>query len=544
MRPAFSALATALCTALITPTAPAAIIQTAEPFLGVTHYQIIEAADGSTASDDLNLPRPLVVHLVEIDPEAEGISFLMQPGNGRLQGEVTRYTTPDFVNTFGVQIGINGDFYSDAGNGQANVTHTGVSRGSGYSPNWYTGQPIFNIDANNNAAALSAATPGAYDTLEGIPLYNAIGGNQRILTNGAITAPNDSYTNALNPHTALGVAPDGRIMLMTVDGRQGDFSSGMRTTEMAELFLHFGINNAINIDGGGSTTLAFDDSDDNIANARVINSPSDGSSLLRPGNPRLVANNLGVFATPNPNYTPLPEPPRPLAPNPIDTLSELTIIDDFNTSKGRFSSTRGVAGKNNVAAITTALDASNPQAGDNALRIDITNTNADPARMQFRYPSGGTQPNNNTIDGKALAPTGYVGLFIRRDPGAEPLFVSMLLDDGSPTVNGREQATFLPIIADGQWHLYQWNLENDDHWTPDDNGDGDIDGANTFIDSLYFSSAPDTTGGTNWSGTLYIDTVAHNPNGDLSSLIIPEPSAAAAMSIFLATLTTRRTTID
>ena len=147
-----------------------------------------------------------------------------KPDNGSKPGEVTRTTTSDFVDSVNAQIGINADFYSSAGSGSgeyyANVTHTGVSHGVGYSSSNYNGQSIFNVSQDNIPYILTAAGRGTFETQQGIPLYNALGGNQRIVTNGVETAPNDSYTNALNPHTALGVTYDGKVILMTVDGRQ------------------------------------------------------------------------------------------------------------------------------------------------------------------------------------------------------------------------------------------------------------------------------------------------------------------------------------
>ena len=80
----------------------------------------------------------------------------------------------------------------------------------------------------------------------------------------------------------------------------------MRTDEMADLLIdYFNVKDAINVDGGGSTTMVMDDRDDGFARARVLNSPSDGSSTYEPGYERLVANNFAVFATPNPDYVPL-----------------------------------------------------------------------------------------------------------------------------------------------------------------------------------------------------------------------------------------------
>ncbi|QDU72778.1 phosphodiester glycosidase family protein [Mucisphaera calidilacus] len=528
--PALPLLAAILCSA----PAPAALIQSAEPFLGITHHQIIEANDGSTAGGTINFPRPVVVHLVEIDPTAPGLAFFMQPGNGSLPGETARTTTPNFVNQYDLQLAINGDFYFDAGAGQAGVVHTAVSNGNGYSTNYYRGQAIFNVDAFNNASILTAASAGTFDTIENTPLYNAIGGNQRILTNGNITAPNDSYTNALNPHTAIGVDDNGHVFFMTVDGRQSDFSSGMRTSEMAELFLQFGVTNAINVDGGGSTTLAFDDSDDGINNARVVNSPSDGSQVLKPGYPRTVANNLGVYATPNPDYIPLPTPPRPTAPGAVPVVTQLTILDDFEGSKGHFTATRGIVGTGNVATYNASNSDLDPHTGYENLQIDITNTNDPPPQFNLVMRSGNGFPSNNLIDGKAMGNTGYVGFFLKIDPSQHDLNVTITLHDGSTQLSTLKTALPIDVIADGQWHLYQWNLADDNLWSAGTGYDPNITGPNTFINAITLHSD------TNWEGSIHLDTVAYNPDGDLSSLIIPEPATLTLLALAATTLSRRR----
>ena len=59
----------------------------------------------------------------------------------------------------------------------------------------------------------------------------------------------------------------GRIVFAVVDGRQED-SHGLTLTEFAQLLVKFGVQNAINLDGGGSSAL-YTDGD-------VVNSPSDG----------------------------------------------------------------------------------------------------------------------------------------------------------------------------------------------------------------------------------------------------------------------------
>ncbi|UKI38697.1 MAG: phosphodiester glycosidase family protein [Clostridiales bacterium] len=59
----------------------------------------------------------------------------------------------------------------------------------------------------------------------------------------------------LNPRTALGLDKDGKTLyLITVDGRQAD-SIGVSLAELSEILINNGIYNAINLDGGGSTTM-------------------------------------------------------------------------------------------------------------------------------------------------------------------------------------------------------------------------------------------------------------------------------------------------
>jgi len=69
-----------------------------------------------------------------------------------------------------------------------------------------------------------------------------------------------------NPRTFAGVDATGRTLLITVDGRQLD-QLGLSIPEEAAVAQALGLRDAINLDGGGSTTLAVD--------GNVINHPSD-----------------------------------------------------------------------------------------------------------------------------------------------------------------------------------------------------------------------------------------------------------------------------
>jgi len=88
----------------------------------------------------------------------------------------------------------------------------------------------------------------------------AVGGFPMLLTDGELasglaTAGAASF-RGLNPRTAVGVAAGGRrLLLAVVDGRQPGWSVGMTTAETARLMRALGADDALNLDGGGSSVL-------------------------------------------------------------------------------------------------------------------------------------------------------------------------------------------------------------------------------------------------------------------------------------------------
>ena len=103
-------------------------------------------------------------------------------------------------------------------------------------------------------------------------LVEFIGGSKVFLDDGKI----DGNWPERHPRSALGFNSDTtKIFLFTVDGRQ-ESSVGMSLTEMAEVMKYFGAAFAINLDGGGSTTL--------VASDKVLSSPSDPTGQRRVSN--------------------------------------------------------------------------------------------------------------------------------------------------------------------------------------------------------------------------------------------------------------------
>ena len=103
----------------------------------------------------------------------------------------------------------------------------------------------------------------------------AVSGAPMLLEGGKISAKVKERADALqrHPRTAIGIK-DNKIYMVTVDGRQPGYSDGMTLYELAEFFLSQGVEDAINLDGGGSTAMAVRKQGDAVA--KLANNPSDG----------------------------------------------------------------------------------------------------------------------------------------------------------------------------------------------------------------------------------------------------------------------------
>lgn len=93
-----------------------------------------------------------------------------------------------------------------------------------------------------------------------------------------------AFTKLRHPRSAVGIKADGKVILLTVDGRQEN-SAGMSLPELTKLMKWLGCVSAINLDGGGSTTLWVSSAPEN----GVVNYPSDNKKWDHQGT-RKVAN--------------------------------------------------------------------------------------------------------------------------------------------------------------------------------------------------------------------------------------------------------------
>ena len=156
------------------------------------------------------------------------------------------------------------------------------------------------VARGNAAARLQAeAEPGAVVTLRLIlqpdwsVVSDAIGGGPILVRDGVpVYRSNEGFTTSQlaprGPRTAVGQRADGGIVLLTTDGRQPGLSVGMTNFELAQALVRYGAVRGMGLDGGGSSTLAFE--------GTVLNSPSDGRE--RAVSTALMLQYFGVYTPP------------------------------------------------------------------------------------------------------------------------------------------------------------------------------------------------------------------------------------------------------
>ena len=260
-----------------------------QPFVGVTYIDRIESA-----------PRPLHMRIVQIDLNAPGIAFKVSPPAG--PREVMRQTTLDFLRAERAQIAINAHFFLPFPSDEPEAWVLGLAASDGrvYSAFEYPEQnfalvdnaPALNIDRRNRATIVHR-DPRSADgrhVRAHVALWNAVSGSAQIVTGGVRSTPPLAWYDALAARTAIGLSRDRRTLtLFTVDAK-GD-SEGMRVTEVADLLIRdYKVWAALNLDGGGSTSLAMQDP--MTGEARLLNTTAGTTGE------RAVGSSLAVFARP------------------------------------------------------------------------------------------------------------------------------------------------------------------------------------------------------------------------------------------------------
>jgi hypothetical protein len=123
----------------------------------------------------------------------------------------------------------------------------------------------------------------------------AVGGFPVLVRDSVEVAGLDSagaatFAPVRHPRTLVGIAARGRrLLFVTIDGRQQGYSVGTTNRETAKIALSLGATGAINLDGGGSTTMVVARRGGAAPLFEVVNKPSDPTGERPVGNALLVA---------------------------------------------------------------------------------------------------------------------------------------------------------------------------------------------------------------------------------------------------------------
>jgi hypothetical protein len=283
--------------------------QITHPFAGITHIVRVETS-----------PRAVRMHVIQIDLSTPGLRFVVSsPGGSR---EVVRETTTAFLTRQRAQIAVNGHFFLPFPSTDTDAWVIGLAASEGrvfsafetpeQSYALVANAPALNIDRQNRASIVhrDSTKPDGLHVLEAVELWTTVAGAAQIVTDGLVTIPvyrDDSHPNGvLTPggpqnysnvnswydvvtaRSAIGLSKDNRTLTMfTVDARGG--SDGLRVGEVAAILAKdYGAWNTLNLDGGGSTSLAMADPATGVVS--LVNASSDNPAG------RSVASSLAVFA--------------------------------------------------------------------------------------------------------------------------------------------------------------------------------------------------------------------------------------------------------
>lgn len=207
----------------------------------------------------------------------------------------------------------------------------------------------------------------------------------------------------------------------------------------------------------------------------------------------------------------------------------IIVLDDFDVNEGRFAlaptfsgSTSGLATTSTADRITT--DVFEGAGSEQLVFNDDTVTPGGTSRVRFLSGGGAAagasgQPANTVITTSAGV-DGWIGFALKTTTAGWN--VQIWLE--GPENNGSFQKT---VIADGQWHVYQWNLDDQtggsDGWQAAGipgilGGDIDVQDGNYTIDSILFRHTAMPA-----ASTILMDFVARDTTGKL----VPEPATLA-----------------
>ncbi|MBE6425095.1 MAG: phosphodiester glycosidase family protein [Planctomycetaceae bacterium] len=237
----------------------------------------------------IQVEEPLLkVNVLRIQTETPGLSFY---STGRIsdyqadKAETDRRTVPDFLEENELAAAVNANFYTPfnaktrKSRGPSDAKGLAVSDGVLVSP--ANGYVSFIVRKDGRCEVKVTQNDEPIDVVS-----QAVSGRPMLLENGQIPELTEP---ARHPRTLAAVSADGKtVWFVTIDGRQPGFSVGATFAECGEILKKLGADDGVNLDGGGSTTMAVRGED---GKPKVLNRPV---GLGQPNSLRHNGNAIGV----------------------------------------------------------------------------------------------------------------------------------------------------------------------------------------------------------------------------------------------------------
>ncbi|MGI6606355.1 MAG: phosphodiester glycosidase family protein [Peptococcia bacterium] len=183
-------------------------------------------------------------------------------------------TTMEAVQRTGAILGINGGgFYTEMRDGQPQGIHIGnvVIDGKLVGPfNAYPGNLSFS--GINRKGRLIGGIFTEEDQLMSLDPWQGVSFIPVLIKGGVKHPIPPDWAKTNQPRTIIGEYANGDLIMIVVDGRQSDWSSGVTLERLIDKLIELGVKEGYNLDGGGSSTFIYQN--------EVLNRPSDGK--LRP----------------------------------------------------------------------------------------------------------------------------------------------------------------------------------------------------------------------------------------------------------------------
>lgn len=236
---------------------------------------------------------PQVVRILRLNLDEPGIAVRFATSNSNT---ARKAPVPDFVEGTGAIAAINGG-YSGGGRGGPDSTNSGIFKIAGEVQPFqrqeteefhFVGGAALGIDADGNWHFRNR--PGDRWPADWPEVQYALAGAHRLVEDGKIHPSLDTQTTAReqrhvtrrHPRTAIGLSSGRTAFLVTVDGRHSGHAEGMTLDELANFMKDLGCRDALNLDGGGSTTMW-------LRAAGVVNHPSDNKRFDHEGARRVFS---------------------------------------------------------------------------------------------------------------------------------------------------------------------------------------------------------------------------------------------------------------